>query len=224
MRKLAEKVVIVAQICITLVFAIITLLDMTAVFPENEIQTYDNGVLTSLIIVLFLLYLGLSVYLIYVNFSERENVKQVLLFCDSESATRTTAKVVKNIVNACAKQTTGVTVRKTKIRSDEKKGFAITLKVNVNADNVAETIDTFRCLLSDSFKNTLGLTFNTINFEINKLQTRYVPSVPTAEEKAEKLGDQREVTTEIYDNPLDNEIELNVPEEQDGQSGENEKE
>ena len=80
MRKLAEKVVIVAQICITLVFAIITLLNMTAVFPENEIAV-NNGVLTSLIIVLFLLYLGLSVYLIYVNFSERENEKQVLLFC-----------------------------------------------------------------------------------------------------------------------------------------------
>ena len=213
MRKLAEKVVIVAQICITLVFAIITLLNMTAVFPENEIAV-NNGVLTSLIIVLFLLYLGLSVYLIYVNFSERENVKQVLLFCDSESATRTTAKVVKNIVNSCAKQTTGITVRKTKIRSDEKKGFAITLRVNVNADNVAETIDTFRCLLADSFKNTFGLSFNTINFEINKLQTRYVPNVPTAEEKAEKLGDQREVTAEIYDNPLDNEIELNAPDEE----------
>lgn len=213
MRKLAEKVVIVAQICITLVFAIITLLNMTAVFPENEIAV-NNGVLTSLIIVLFLLYLGLSVYLIYVNFSERENVKQVLLFCDSESATRTTAKVVKNIVNSCAKQTTGIAVRKTKIRSDEKKGFAITLRVNVNADNVAETIDTFRCLLADSFKNTLGLSFNTINFEINKLQTRYVPNVPTAEEKAEKLGDQREVTAEIYDNPLDNEIELNAPDEE----------
>ena len=213
MRKLAEKVVIVAQICITLVFAIITLLNMTAVFPENEIAV-NNGVLTSLIIVLFLLYLGLSVYLIYVNFSERENVKQVLLFCDSESATRTTAKVLKNFVTSCAKKTTGITVRKTKIRSDEKKGFAITLRVNVNADNVAETIDTFRCLLADSFKNTLGLSFNTINFEINKLQTRYVPNVPTAEEKAEKLGDQREVTAEIYDNPLDNEIELNAPDEE----------
>ena len=74
--------------------------------------------------------------------------------------------------------------------------------------------DTFRCLLADSFKNTLGLSFNTINFEINKLQTRYVPNVPTAEEKAEKLGDQREVTAEIYDNPLDNEIELNAPDEE----------
>ena len=41
-----------------------------------------------------------------------------------------------------------------------------------------------------------------------------MPNVPTAEEKAEKLGDQREVTAEIYDNPLDNEIELNAPDEE----------
>lgn len=219
MRKLAEKVVIVAQICITLVFAIITVLNLTAVFPQNE-TIENNSVLTSLIMVLFVIYLGLSTYLIYVNFSERENLRQVLLFCDSESATRTSAKVVKNIINNCAKQTTGITVRKTKIQADEKKGFAITLKVNVNADNVAEAIDTFRCLLADSFKNTLGLTFNTINFEISKLNTRYAPNVPDAEKQAEKLGDQREVTTEIYDNPLDNNVDLECNEKNDEENNE----
>lgn len=214
MRKLAEKVVIVAQICITLVFAIITVLNMTAVFPQGE-PIENNSVLTSLIVVLFLIYLGLSAYLIYVNFSERENLKQVLLFCDSESATRTTSKVIKNIVNGCAKQTEGINVRKIKIRADEKKGFAITLKVNVNADNVAEAIDKFRCLLADNFKNTLGLSFNTINFEINKLQTRYAPNVPDAEKQAERLGDQREITTEIYDNPMDNDVELECNDEEE---------
>lgn len=208
MRKLAEKVAIVAQICITMVFAITTLLDLTMVLP-NEETIYNNSVLTTLIIVLFVVYLGLSAYLIYINFSEKENVKRVLLFCDSESATTTNTKVVRNIVNSCAKQAQGVTVKKTKIRADDKKGFALTLKVNVNADNVAQTIDTLRCLLADSFANTLGLNFNSINFEVNKLQTRYVPSLPHAEEKAEQLGDQREVTTEIYNEPLDNEVDLN---------------
>ena len=40
MRKLAEKVVIVAQICITLVFAITALLNTTNIIYNRE---YGNG-------------------------------------------------------------------------------------------------------------------------------------------------------------------------------------
>ena len=222
MRKLAEKVAIVAQICITLVFAITTLLNLTNVFYNdgynpnyndnyyyyNNRTLQENGVLTSLIWVLFVLYLGLSVYILYVNFSEKENLKRVLLFCDSESATHTTTKVVNKIIRYCAKQTQGITVKKTRIRPDEKQGFAIHLKINVNADNVSQVVDTFRCMLADSFENTLGLTFNAINFEVTKLNTRYSPNVNNAEKQAEKLGDQRDIAAEIYNEPLDNDVNL----------------
>lgn len=215
MRKLAEKVALVAQICITLIFAITALLNTANVFyngdyngVRNEPVVVDNGVLTSLIWVLFIAYIGLSAYMLYVNFSERENLKRVLLFCDSESATHTTTKVVHKIIAECAKQTEGISVKKTRVRPDEKQGFAINLKVKVSADNVSQVVDTFRCMLADSFKNTLGLTFNSINFEVVKLNTRYVANVKSAEEQAEKLGEQRDVTTEIYNEPLENEINL----------------
>lgn len=219
MRKLAEKVVIVAQICITLIFAVTAILNTTNVFYNDiydqsygynrgETVVINNGVLTSLIWVLFVTYLGLSAYLLYVNFSDRENLKRVLLFCDSESATHTTTKVVHKIIADCARQTEGISVKKTRIRPDEKQGFAINLKIKVNADNVSQVIDTFRCMLADSFKNTLGLTFNSINFEVVKLNTRYMASVRKANELAEKLGEQREVATEIYNEPLENEINL----------------
>lgn len=219
MRKLAEKVVIVAQICITLVFAITAILNTTNgiyndfydgdfSYNRGETVVLDNSVLTSLMWVLFVTYLGLSAYMLYVNFSDRENLKRVLLFCDSESATHTTTKVVHRIIANCAKQTEGITVKKTRIRPDEKQGFAINLKVKVDSDNVSQEIDRFRCMLADSFKNTLGLTFNSINFEVVKLNTRYVASVKKANELAEKLGDQREVATEIYNEPLENDIDL----------------
>lgn len=218
MRKLAEKVVIVAQICITLVFAVTALLNTANVFNNmydgdysfngRETVVLDNGVLTSLIWVLFLTYLGLSAYILYVNFSERENLKRVLLFCDSQSATHTTTKVVHRIIADCAKRSEGITVKKTRIRPDEKQGFNINLKVKINSDNVAEAVDPFRCMLADSFKNTLGLTFNTINFEVIKLNTRYTANEKLAEEQAEKLGDQREITSEIYNEPMDNDVNL----------------
>lgn len=214
MRKLAEKVALVAQICITLVFAIITLLNLTNnLYDEGyayngTVVIQNNDVLASLIFVLFAAYLGLSAYMIYVNFSERENLKRVLLFCDSESATHTTTKVVHKIIADCARATDGIVVKKTYIRPDEKQGFAINLKVKVNSDNVSQAIDTFRCMLTDSFKNTLGLTFNSVNFEIVKLNSRYIANVTKAEEQAEKLSDQREVTSEIYNEPLENDINL----------------
>ena len=158
--------------------------------------------------VLFAVYVGLSAYMLYVNFSERENLKRVLLFSDAESATRTTTKVVHRIISACAKQTEGVAVKKTRIRPDDKQGFSINLKISVSSDNVAQVVDTFRCMLADSFKNTLGLTFNSINFEVVKLNTRYVASASKAEEQAEKLGEQRDVATKIYNEPLENDIDL----------------
>ncbi|MCM1194341.1 MAG: hypothetical protein NC099_02485 [Corallococcus sp.] len=210
MRKLIEKVVLIVQICITMVFAITTILNLTDVFPDgtDAAVIQSNRVLTSLIYMLFILYVGLSAYMIYVNFSEREILKKVLLFCDSESATHTNVKVINKIVFDCARKSEGIAVRKIKIRADDKQGFAITLKVNVNADSLSETIDTFRCMLYDSFVNILGLKFNSINFEVNKLNTRYAPDAYTAEEKAKQLGNQRELTTEIYNEPLDNDIEL----------------
>lgn len=216
MRKLAEKVVLVAQICITLVFAITTLISLTNILFTNnpyddvayEATWQGNSVLTSLMLVLFVTYLGLSAYMIYANFAERENLKRVLLFCDSESATHTNVKVVNRIINNCAKQTEGIVVKKIRVREGTNKGFSLNLKVHVNADNVSQTIDTFRCLLADSFDNIFGLKFSAINFEVAKLNTRYSPNIARAEEQADKLGGQRDVVEEIYNEPLDNDVAL----------------
>ena len=199
MRKITEKVAIIAQICITLVFVITTLLSVTNVIPWN----YDNGngVLITLLAIMAIIYGLLSAYIIYINFSEAENVRQILLFCDSESATHANAKVVRNIVRACAKQVDGIRVKKIKMRLDERQGIVATVKVNVSADSVSQSIDKLRCLIADAFKNTLGLTFNSINFEIRKLKSHYTPDVEKAEKMAKTLTEQRELSTDIYEQP-----------------------
>ena len=68
MKKIAEKVAVVAQICITLVFVITTLLYMFNIIPENSALA-NNGVLGVLVGILAIVYLGLSAYIIYVNFA-----------------------------------------------------------------------------------------------------------------------------------------------------------
>lgn len=220
MRKIAEKVAIVAQIIITFVFVTTTLLYLFNVIPENTALS-NNGVLATLIAILAAVYLLLSGYIIYVNFSESETLRQVLLHCDSESATCASVKVVKNIVKSCAKKVNGVRVRKMKMRLDERNGLIVTLKLNVSTHNVSESIDILRCLVADAFKNTLGLTFNSINFVIKRLRSSYKPNVDKAEKLAKTLTQQRELSADIYEQPFENNCEECAKADEEAESNEN---
>lgn len=201
MKKLAEKVALVAELCIALVFILTTILYLTNAIPQQT-DWQSNGVLVVLMIVLAIIFVVIAAYLLYVNFSCRENLKQILLFCDSKSATHTNTKVIGNIVSGCAKQVDGVTVHKIRVSSDEKGGFIATLNVKVTVDNVAESINKLRCLLTESFKNTLGLSFNTINFNIERIRGKYEPNVKKAEVAAETLTQNQETTSANYEKPL----------------------
>ena len=186
MRKIAEKVAIVAQICITLIFVLISILYITGVIG---IAQGNNSVVIVLMCVLAGVYVALSAYILYMNFSERENIKDILLFCDNESATRTNIKVINNIVKGCTKEVEGVVVRKVRVRSDEKGGFVAIVSVKVSAENVAPAINKLRCLLAD--------------FNIEKLNGKYAPNVKEAEKSAEKLQESQKVAEESYSKPLE---------------------
>lgn len=200
MRKIAEKVAIVAQICITLVFVLTTVLYMANAIPQQE-NWNENGVLNILMLILAIAYLAISAYILYVNFAEAANLKRVLLFCDSDSATHATVKVINNIVKGCAKEVNGIKVKKIRIRSDEKAGFIATLSIEVTADSVAENINKLRALVSKSFYETLGLKFNTVNFCIEKLRGHYAPTDKVVEEVAEELSEAQEESADNYHEP-----------------------
>jgi len=201
MKKIAEKVAVVAQICITLVFVLTTVLYMSNAIPQQE-NWNENGVLNVLMIILAVAYLAISAYILYVNFSENANLKRILLFCDSDSATHATVKVINKIVKGCAKEVDGIKVKKIKIRSDEKAGFIATLSIEVTAENVAENVNRLRALVSKSFYETLGLKFNTVNFNIEKLHGKYVPSDKVVEETTEELMAEQAESAENYHEPV----------------------
>ena len=197
MKKIAEKVVLVSLICITFVFALTTILYATNVIPQEEVN--DNSVAVILLSVLGVIYLGLSAYLIYVNFSEKINVKRILLFYDAESATRASSRVVDNIVKGCAKQIENVKIRKTTLRVDEKQGLIATVYLEVAAESVTEAIPELRKLLIHNFKETLGLKFNAINFEINKLNHKFVADTQVAAVEAETVETETQATAETME-------------------------
>ena len=188
MKRIAEKVVLVAHICITFVFALLTVLYVTNAIPQEDVA--DNSVVLVLLSVLAIVYVGLSIYLLYVTFSERVNVKRILLYYDSDSETRARTNVVDNIVNGCAKQVKELKVQKVKIRLDDKLGLIATIFVKASAENMSESIGRLRALLIDNFKTTLGLTFNAINFEISQLTKKFVPDGAPKKEKKSKKADK----------------------------------
>lgn len=211
MKKLAEKVALVAELCIAFIFILTTILYMVNAIPQQA-EWRENGVMSVVMIVLAIIFLGIAAYLLYINLSDRENLKRILLFSDSGSATHTNIKVIDNIVSGCAKQVDGIAIRKIRINADEKGGFIASIYVKVGVDNVAESINKLRCLLTESFKNTLGISFNTINFHIEKLRGKYVPNVKKAEENAEQLTQKQAESAENYETPL-SEVTENPAEE-----------
>ncbi len=198
MRKIGEKVALVAQICVAIIFVIVAMLYVAEIIPQNVLQ--DNTILFVMMAVLAIIFAGTSVYLVYMSFSEAQNIKRILLHADSKSATTTNVKVVNKIALSCADRIDGVHIKKIKIRADEKRGFEATFVVGVSASSVTPVIEQLRCLIEDSFKDTLGLTFNTITFEVAKIKQAKA-DIKKAQKRAKALTDGTEQVQDLYQNP-----------------------
>lgn len=199
MRKIAEKVALVAQICVAVVFVIVAMLYAFGVTTQMELPS--NAVAVVVMILLTVVFAGTSIYLLYVNFSESQNVKRMLLYADSKCATTTTLKVVNKIARNCADKIDGVRIKKTKIRADEKKGYVATFTVQISAMSVTPSLEQLRCLIEDSFKDALGLTFNTITFEIDKLTSQPTANVAQAKKRAQAIAESADQVQDAYENP-----------------------
>ncbi len=205
MKKVAEKVVLVAQICITLVFVLTTILYMTGVLANINADgtVADNSITLILMIVLAVVYVALSAYILYVNFAERESLKRILLFADCDSSTRTNIRVLKNVVKGCSDQVEGISVRKLRVRTDERGGLVAIFNVKVSADNIAKSVNDLRTLLVESFRETFGLTFNAVNFEIDKLSGKYQPNDKAEESTVSEEKQEDEVQQETPDQSVE---------------------
>lgn len=209
MKKIAEKVVLVAQICITLVFVLTTILYMTGVLTNINADgtVADNSITLILMIVLAVVYVALSAYILYVNFAERESLKRILLFADCDSSTRTNIRVLKNVVKGCSDKVDGISVRKLRVRTDERGGLVAIFNVKVSADNIAKSVNDLRALLVESFRETFGLTFNAVNFEIDKLSGKYQPNDKSDDETAEETTENDVPNEDEQDTSADQQAE-----------------
>lgn len=194
MKKTIEKIAVIAHICITFIFVLLACLILFNAL-KIEYDAQGNAQVDSIVVVIIAVfaavYVGLSAYLIYSAFTERNLLKEVLLYSDKGSLTKASASVIKNIAIEDAKALDGVHVKKVQIRPDEKLGFKMKVFVRVEKDNVSLALDTLRCMLEDSYVNILGLHFSAIDFRIDKMKSEYRPSVDVAEAKAKYINEKR---------------------------------
>ncbi len=199
MRKIAEKVALVALIAIAVIFVLTALLYMFGIVPQVAIA--DSAVVIIIMAVLTVAFVGLAIYLLYMNFSEAQNLKRLLLYADSQSATTTTIKVVNKIAKGCTNKVEGVRIRKTKIRSDEKNGYTATFAVEVSVESVSPVLEQLRCLIEEAFQKTLGLQFNTIKFDMVKYKGKPAIDEKKVENKKETIVENNEDVKQAYQNP-----------------------
>lgn len=188
MKKVFEKIAIVTQVSIALVFVLTAILYMAGAIPQTG-NALDNGFVAVLMIVLAVAFALLSAYIVYVNFSQAENLKRILLATNPESSTETSAKIVHKIVRGCAKEVEGIQVRRIRVRTNEKRNLMATITVNVSTPKFAYQLEQLRLMLADNFLHTLGLKFASIDFEIKKFKIDYKPNAEKAKETAKTTVD-----------------------------------
>lgn len=192
MIKSMWKIALVAHICVATVFVLTAVLNMMG----WGVEVVEGGLLSAAAIVMFVLYVLLSAYLLYVAFASKPKLKRVLLFSDCASATSANGRVIDKIVRACAKHSDGLHVNKARVTEDDHSGFVLTVHVSIKSGEAQKAIDKMRCLLQDSFTDTLGLQFNSVNFVIDKLA--FTPDVARVNKKANELTEQRKQAQEQY--------------------------
>lgn len=195
MRRITVKICVVALICFATFFAVTA--TAYAVFGWYE-GAWTEGAGKVALVVCDIFAAALAAYLLYATFAQRAAVKRLLLYCDSESMTTADIKVVKKVIDGCARQADGVKVTKVSINTDDKQGFALTLRVSADGTDVQQNLDKLRCLLVAAFAETLGVKFNSVNFDVDKLTSRYTPTAPNAETYTES-------STEEQPKPVDEE-------------------
>ncbi len=204
MKKIADKVVLLAHMAISAIFVLVTILMFVNVIPLN----FDNGLLIidgfvlAMVLILAGIYVALTVYLLYSIFAQRNVIKQVLLYADEYNETNATSTVIRKIANSSAKLVSGVKVKKLRITAGDKGKLHMRLTVAVDSDDVSYTIDTLRCLLVDHYATVLSLTFDSIDFSITRIHSSRTPDIAKAKTQAEALRSGRVVAQELAEQPI----------------------
>lgn len=196
MKKTVDKIALVAVIILGFIAIVLAI-----IFPMLA-TGWVLGTNDILFMTIAVLYVGVSIYLLWSVFSSDGNVRTLTLFSDKESTTKTSLRVIKSLVVSDSKRVKGAAVKRVRV-SQRDNGIKLSITLTVVGAEVEETVDTMRCLVADTFIKVLGVRFDYIDFKIEKVRPNYVADEATARKRAQILKNERKCSDKYHDEAMD---------------------
>lgn len=200
MNKTAPKIALVAQTCIAFVFVLTHFL--YAVNIVSPTVASGNVTVNVLVAVLALLYALLSAYLLWTVFGKGDGAGKVLLHCDDESSTLADVKVIRKVIRGCQAKVKGLKVTRICLTETDKHGYCLKLYVKVPPLRAISAVDEMRCLLRQSFLQTLQVEFRSVDFVVDKFGGKFTPNTDSSLDGKQALQANREQARQCFNSPL----------------------
>lgn len=201
MNKTAPKIALVAQTCIAFVFVLTHFL--YAVNVVSPTVAGGNVTVNVLVAVLALLYALLSAYLLWTVFGKGDGAGKVLLHCDDESSTLADVKVIRKVIRGCQAKVKGLKVTRICLTETDKHGYCLKLYVKVPPLHAISAVDEMRCLLRQSFLQTLQVEFRSVDFVVDKFGGKFTPNTDSSLDDKQALQANREQARQCFNSPLE---------------------
>ncbi len=201
MNKTAPKIALVAQTCIAFVFVLTHFL--YAVNVVSPTVAGGNVTVNVLVAAFALLYALLSAYLLWTVFGKGDGAGKVLLHCDDESSTLADVKVIRKVIRGCQAKVKGLKVTRICITETDKRGYCLKLYVKVPPLHAISAVDEMRCLLRQSFLQTLQVEFRSVDFVVDKFGGKFTPNTDSSLDDKQALQANREQARQCFNSPLE---------------------
>lgn len=187
MNKSIFKIVLVACLSLATVFVLCGILFVFGVIPWQDAE--QSPVFVLLMCLLALAFVASSAYLLFQTFWGKTKTNAVLLDCKDDSATRADVKVIRSIVDGCARKVDGLKVIKMRLKENEKHGYALELTVKTKSDRVCQAVTEMRSLAEASFADVLGIKFDSLDIFVGRLDGKYVATQNLDEKSKDPIFD-----------------------------------
>ena len=193
------KILLVVCITAGAVFVVLGMLFAFGVVPWQNAVGPVFALFASLLAVSFVV---TAAYLLFETFWKKEKADAMLLFGDKGGAVRLDKKVVRSVVDGCARQVDGIIIKKIRLAENQKHGYDLQLTAKVKTSDVCASVTAMRQLVEQSFERELCVKFDSLDIFVDSLNGRFTPKAivsndqDEAEEKQKSLSEKSSETEE----------------------------
>lgn len=193
------KILLVVCITAGTVFVVLGMLFAFGVVPWQNAVGPVFALFASLLAVSFVV---TAAYLLFETFWKKEKADAMLLFGDKGGAVRLDKKVVRSVVDGCARQVDGIIIKKIRLAENQKHGYDLQLTAKVKTSDVCASVTAMRQLVEQSFERELCVKFDSLDIFVDSLNGRFTPKAivsndqDEAEEKQKSLSEKSSETEE----------------------------